>query len=60
MSVHPREGKNLIEAVQSGTLPMGFLESATVFSATEENQKKWNNSTMATDGEIDKNSIKFR
>ena len=60
MRVHPREGKNLIEAVQSGTLPMGFLESATVFSATEENQKKWNNSTMATDGEIDKNSIKFR
>lgn len=32
MSIHPREGDNLIAAVQSGTLPKGFLETATVFS----------------------------
>jgi len=42
MSVHPREGSNLIESLQSGTLPSGFLESATVFSSTKENTKKWN------------------
>jgi len=60
MSVHPREGSNLIEAVQSGTLPKGFLESATVFSATEENQSKWNNSAPAIDSVIGKNSTKSR
>ncbi|NBV07121.1 MAG: hypothetical protein EBS06_07825 [Proteobacteria bacterium] len=32
LSIHPREGNNLIEAVQSGNLPKGFLESATIFS----------------------------
>lgn len=42
LSVHPREGENLIEMVKSGNLPKGFLETATVFSATEESKKKWN------------------
>ncbi|MBL6664235.1 MAG: hypothetical protein ISQ34_00125 [Rickettsiales bacterium] len=32
MSIHPREGANLIESLENGTLPKGFLESATVFS----------------------------
>jgi len=41
MSVHPREGINLIEAVQSGTLSKGFLESATVFSKTENDHNSW-------------------
>lgn len=40
LSVHPKEGKNIIEAVQSGTLPKGFLESATVFSGKE--NQPWN------------------
>lgn len=31
-SIHPREGKNIIEAVQSGNIKGGFLESATVMS----------------------------
>ncbi len=41
LSIHPREGANLIEAVQSGTLPKGFLESATVFSKTDKDSEKW-------------------
>ena len=41
MSVHPREGANLIKAVQSGTLPRGFLESATAFSRTDKDLEKW-------------------
>ncbi len=41
MSVHPREGANLIKAVQLGTLPKGFLESATVFSRTYKDPEKW-------------------
>ena len=41
MSVHPREGNNLIKAVESGTLTKGFLESATVFSKTKETEEKW-------------------
>ena len=41
MSIHPREGNRLIEAVQSGTLPKGFLESATVFSSSKKNQEEW-------------------
>ncbi len=43
VSVHPREGQNILEAVQSGTLQKGFLESATVFSSTEESHKKIKN-----------------
>ena len=41
MSIHPREGVNLIESLENGTLPRGFLESATVFSSKgdEENWK---------------------
>lgn len=35
ISVHPVEGQNILDAVQSGTLDKGFLESATVFSQTE-------------------------
>jgi hypothetical protein len=43
VSVHPREGGNLIEALQSGLLPRGFLESATVFSKTLDDEKEqWN------------------
>jgi hypothetical protein len=43
VSVHPREGENLIEALESGLLPKGFLESATVFSKTLDDEKdKWN------------------
>jgi hypothetical protein len=41
MSVHPKEGNKLIEATRSGTLPRGFLESATVFSQTSEDTEKW-------------------
>jgi hypothetical protein len=52
LSVHPSEGLNLIEASQSGTLPKGFLESATVFSATKENQEKWNLSTPNNNEEL--------
>lgn len=32
LSLHTQEGPNIIEAVKSGTLTAGFLESATVFS----------------------------
>ena len=43
VSVHPREGINLIEALESGLLPKGFLESATVFSKTLDDKKEqWN------------------
>ena len=31
LSVHPREGMNIIDAVNSGTIPMGFLENAPPF-----------------------------
>lgn len=41
MSVHPKEGHNLIEALQSGKLEGGFLESATVFSNADQNQEQW-------------------
>lgn len=41
MSVHPREGANLIRAVQSGTLTRGFLESATVFSRTDKDPERY-------------------
>ena len=34
LSIHPREGANLIEAVQNGKISKGFLETATVFSKT--------------------------
>ena len=40
-SVHPREEANLIEAVKSGTLPKGFLESATVFSSTGNDEREY-------------------
>lgn len=40
-SVHPREEANLIEAVKSGTLPKGFLESATVFSSTKNGESEY-------------------
>jgi hypothetical protein len=39
MSVHPMVGHNIIDAVQSGTLLKGFLESATVFSPTTTTKK---------------------
>lgn len=43
ISVHPREGGNLIEALESGLLPKGFLESSTVFSKTLDDEKEqWN------------------
>lgn len=41
VSCHPTEAKNIIVAVQSGTLPKGFLESATIFSKTDESSV-WN------------------
>jgi hypothetical protein len=41
MSVHPREGENLIEALRSGTLPKGFLETATIFSNTGDKTLEW-------------------
>ena len=41
ISIHPKEGENLISAVQSGTLPRGFLESATVFSKTKNEDDSW-------------------
>ncbi len=49
MSIHPREGVNLIKSLQSGTLPMGFLESATVFSSTERDEK-WDLSIPTNQG----------
>jgi hypothetical protein len=42
-SVHPRDGRNIIDALQSGTLSKGFLESATVFSSKEDSQEKMKN-----------------
>lgn len=50
LSVHPEEEKNLIQATQSGTLPRGFLETATVFSGAEQ---KWRLSTPADSIEKD-------
>jgi len=41
VSVHPREGVNLIDALNSGKLTKGFLESATVFSVTDKTPEKW-------------------
>jgi hypothetical protein len=41
LSIHPRDGQNIIDAVKSGTLPKGFLESATVFSKTKTEADKW-------------------
>lgn len=40
MSIHPKEGQNIIDCLTSGTLPKGFLESATVFSGKE--NQPWN------------------
>ena len=59
-SVHPREGKNIIEAVQSGNIKGGFLESATVMSkmgqytqivenSTNNTNVKWQNNDMSGD-----------
>ncbi len=59
-SVHPREGKNIIEAVQSGNIKGGFLESATVMSkrgkytqivenSTNDKNVKWQNNDMSDD-----------
>ncbi|MBP7709917.1 MAG: hypothetical protein KA100_02475 [Rickettsiales bacterium] len=48
-SVHTADGPNIINALKQGTLPDGFLASATVFSATEENQRQWNLS-LPTEG----------
>jgi len=42
LSVHPREGKNLIEKLRSGDLEGGFLESATVFSKNNQDKDQWN------------------
>lgn len=39
VSIHPQDGPNIIEAVKNGTLPKGFLESATVFSSKEKDNK---------------------
>lgn len=39
-SVHTREGLKFIKAVQSGTLPGNFLDSATVFSGTKTAESK--------------------
>ena len=45
ISIHPREGENLIEALESGILPAGFLESATIFSKTHgEQEGEWKSS----------------
>ncbi|MFT5703409.1 MAG: hypothetical protein ACI9TO_000778 [Rickettsiales bacterium] len=41
ISEHPKEGVNIIKAVLSGTLPKGFLESATVFSKKSEDKEEW-------------------
>ena len=43
ISVHPIEGQNILEAVQSGTLKKGFLETATVFSPSKEGHEKMKN-----------------
>jgi hypothetical protein len=59
ISVHPREGDKLIEAVRSGSLPKGFLESATVFSG-KKNDKENNGSlpeVSADDNEIPSQKI---
>ncbi len=48
ISVHPKDGKNIIDALNSGTLPKGFLESATVFSGKAE-EEKWNLSLPSED-----------
>ncbi len=40
VSIHPQDGPNIIDAVKRGTLPKGFLESATVFSSTEK-ESQW-------------------
>ncbi|MCE3255025.1 MAG: hypothetical protein K0R25_519 [Rickettsiaceae bacterium] len=50
LSVHPREGENFIQAIKSGILSQGFLESATVFSKrseafTNEGTGEWKLST---------------
>ncbi len=55
-SVHPLDGAHIIDAVKHGTLPHGFLESATVFSPTEENQKRWNLSLPDKSTEVDTKS----
>jgi len=47
LSVHPREGKNLIEKLRSGDLEGGFLESATVFSKNNQDKDQWNVSSAA-------------
>ncbi len=36
VSIHPNEGLNLIEALQSGNLSAGFLKTATIFSKTNQ------------------------
>lgn len=48
MSVHTMEGKNILNAVKMGTLPKGFLESATVFSP-KDNQDNWKMSIPNSD-----------
>jgi hypothetical protein len=60
ISVHPREGENLIEALQSGLLPKGFLESATVFSKTPNDKKEeWKLSTPSV-VDSDESKVKSR
>jgi len=53
MSIHPREGVNLIESLENGTLPRGFLESATVFSSKGD-EENWKLSTPAPQISLDK------
>ena len=39
-SVHPKEGENMIDLIESGKLPKGFLESATIFSQGNGGKKR--------------------
>lgn len=39
-SVHPKEGKNMLDLIESGKLPKGFLESATIFSQSDGGEKR--------------------
>lgn len=45
ISSHPKDGPNIINTLESGNLSTGFLENATIFSETHEDQKKWHLST---------------
>ncbi len=55
LSVHPREGKNLINAVRSDKISGGFLEFATVFSSQDARNEGWSNKNSQDSINIDKN-----